>query len=222
MHPLYSEFISLLDRLDKENCVRFVLSKLDGKEIHIVALYNEILTPAQYEDLSKTGPTENRIWEEHVRTSIIRTIIECCYPYVVKERDRKYGSSLKGRAVVLCPPGELHEIGARIVADFFVLCGFDTIFVGANTPQEDITNALKNIKPAYVAISITNYFNLVAARTAVMEIAGLKGEFPFRIILGGQACRQNERTCRQMSADRILNSFEDIQHLAEGKNDAFT
>jgi MerR family transcriptional regulator, light-induced transcriptional regulator len=217
MHPLYSEFISFLDRLNKEKCVQLVLSNLDEKNIDIVTLYNEILTAAQYEDLCKTGPRESCIWEEHVRTSIVRTIIECCYPYVIKERDQKYGPSSKGRAVVLCPPGELHEIGARIISDFFILCGCDALFVGANTPQEDILNALKHIKPQYIAISITNYYNLVAARSVILKIAALKGEFPFQIILGGQACRHNDGICRQMSTDMILNSFEDIQRLAEDK-----
>jgi hypothetical protein len=89
MHPLYSDFISSLDRLEKEQCVKLVLAKLSSYEIDIVSLYNDILTPAQYEDLCKKGNSADCIWQEHVRTSIIRTIIECCYPHVIKERDHK-------------------------------------------------------------------------------------------------------------------------------------
>jgi MerR family transcriptional regulator, light-induced transcriptional regulator len=215
MHPLYQEFISGLDRLDKEHCLQLILSKLDKHEIDIVKLYTEVLTPAQYENLSAKMNEEDSIWEEHLRTSIIRTIIECCYPYVIKERDHKYISPLKNKAIVLCPPEELHEIGARMAADYFTLCGLNVLFIGANTPQRAILNGIKYFQPQYVCISITNYYNLVATRNAIQNIIEIKGIFPFQVILGGQACRSNPQACSQMGADLILDTFEDIQSLAK-------
>lgn len=220
MHPLFPEFISYLDQQDKENCIRVTLSHLENKTLDTVTLYNEILTPAQNTRLCQTELKEICIWEEHVRTSIVRTIIECCYPYIVRERDEKYGSSHKGKAVVLCPPEELHEIGARMVADFFILCGFNVIFIGANTPQDDILNAIKYTRPKYVAISVTNYYNLVAARNVVEKILDLKAAIYFQLILGGQACRRNPDTCWQLGTDRVLDSFEDIKKFTGGATGA--
>jgi methanogenic corrinoid protein MtbC1 len=216
MHPLYAEFISYLNAEDKAKCVRFILSGLQNQAFNIVTLYNEILTPALYEDFRKEEEKEICIWKEHIRTSIVRTIIECCYPFIVKERDEKYGNSSRGEVIVLCPPEELHEIGARMVADFFTLCGLNVTFAGANTPQDDIINAIKYHNPNYVAISITNYYNLVAARRVIMKIREVKREAPFQIIFGGQACRGNLDTCRNMGADMILNTFEDIKKLVKG------
>ncbi len=217
MHPVFSEFISYLDRQDKEKCVSFILSLLESRTLDSLTLYNEILTPAQYARVRKTDQKEICIWEEHVRTSIVRTIIECCYPFIIKERDEKYGSSFSGKVIVLCPPEELHEIGARMVADFFTLCGFSVIFIGANTPKNDIINAIKSTQPRYVAISITNYYNLVATRNVVKEIVDLKDAFSFQVILGGQACQRNPDTCRQLGTDLILDTFEDIKGLAGGQ-----
>jgi methanogenic corrinoid protein MtbC1 len=216
MHPLYDEFISYLNAEDKEKCVQFVLSSLQNQSIDIVTLYNEILTPAMYADFCKEEEREICIWKEHVRTSIVRTIIECGYPYIIKERNAKYGSSSKVRVVVVCPPGELHELGARIVADFFILCGFNVTFVGANTPQSDIISAIKYVNPAYIAISITNYYNLVATRRLIMKIRDMKVGASFRVILGGQACQGNPDTCHEMGADMILHTFEEIEELAKG------
>lgn len=219
MHAFYSEFISYLDREEKEKCLQFILSKLERDEIDVVTLYNEVLTPSLYAEFCNIEQKEMCIWAEHVRTSIIRTIIECCYPYIIKEKTVNYGSASKGKVVVVCPPGELHEIGARMVSDFFSLCGFSVIFVGANTPQDDIITAIKYINPQFVAISITNYFNLVAARTMVSQITKLKNSLPFKIILGGQACRRNPDACQLMNADLILDSFADIQKLTGGQTD---
>jgi MerR family transcriptional regulator, light-induced transcriptional regulator len=217
MHPFYLEFKEMLDRLDKEQCVSYILEKIAGLEIDIVTLYKEILTPVQYEDLCTDGRSDGRIWQEHVRTSIIRTIIECCYPYVVRERDHKYVSTLKSRAVVVCPTEELHEIGPRMIADYFTLCGFNVLFIGANTPQKDILYGIKYFAPEYVAISITDYYNLLAGRNTVRQIAELKGSLSFKVILGGQACRTNSAACGQMGADMILDSFEDIRSLSRGQ-----
>jgi MerR family transcriptional regulator, light-induced transcriptional regulator len=215
MHPLYSEFISTLDSLDKEKGLQLVLGKLDSRELDIVTLYNEILTPAQYEDLAKKAKEGNCIWQEHIRTSIVRTIIECCYPYVIRERDHKYVSAWKGKVVVVCPPEELHEIGARMVADYFTLCGFRVLFIGANTPQNDILNGIQYLRPEYVAVSVTSYFNLLATKNAIRKIMDLRDTLSFQVILGGQACRSNPAACNQTGADMILESFEDIRSLSE-------
>ena len=216
MHPIYDEFISYLNAEDKEKCVQFVLSSLQKQAIDIVTLYNEILTPAMYANFCKEEEKEICIWKEHIRTSIVRTIIECGYPYIIKERNTKYGSSSKGRVVVVCPPGELHELGARMIADFFTLCGFNVTFVGANTPQSDIISAIKYVNPAYIAISITNYYNLVATRRLIMQIRDVKVGASFRMILGGQACQGNPDTCQKMGADMILHTFEEIKKLVKG------
>jgi MerR family transcriptional regulator, light-induced transcriptional regulator len=216
MHPFYTEFIGYLDQEDKEKSVRWILGKIQDNSIEVVTLYNQILTPALNVAFCKSDQKEICIWEEHIRTSIIRTIIECCYPYVIQERDEKYHSAHKGKTLVVCPPGELHEIGARMIADFFILCGFRVVFVGANTPQDDIINAIKYEKPEFVAISITNYFNLVETRTMIQRISDLKSSLTFKVILGGQACQGNPAACRQFNPDLILHSFEDIKRLSEG------
>ena len=216
MHPNYDEFISYLNAEDKEKCVQFIISSLQKQAIDILTLYNEILTPAMYADFCKEEEKEICIWKEHIRTSIVRTIIECGYPYIIKERDKKYGYSSKGKVVVICPPEELHELGARMVTDFFTLCGFNVTFTGANTPQDNVINAIKYIDPAYIAISITNYYNLVATRRLIMKIREMKGSASFQIILGGQACRCNPETCQKMGADMILHTFKEIEKLVKG------
>jgi methanogenic corrinoid protein MtbC1 len=216
MHPLYEQFLSYLDKDDRFGCVDFVLTKLQENKLDLVTLYNEILAPSLRESFCHERQKSICVWEEHVRTSIIRTVIECCYPYVVKERDDKYMSTLKGKVIVVCPPEELHEIGARIVADFFTLCGFDAIFVGANTPQDDILEAIGYMKPKYIAISVINYYNLVAARKTISRINELreKNNADFKIIIGGLAFEQNPCACADVGVDLLLHNFEDIKNLS--------
>ena len=105
------------------------MSKLERKEIDIVSLYTEILGPA-LNSMEQEENDEAFIWREHVRSSIIRTIIENCYPYVIFEREEKYNNiKVDKKVAVVCPSEELHEIGARMIADFFTLLGLSLIHI---------------------------------------------------------------------------------------------
>ncbi len=219
MDSFYGEFLSLLDEGNKERCVDLCLSKLSDKMLDVVTLYQDILAPALREKFCRSRDEEMCIWQEHIRTSIVRTIIECCYPLLLRERDEKYPSAKKGKVVVLCPPDETHEIGARMVTDFFLLNSYDVTFIGASTPVSEIIGAITHFKPQYVAISITNVFNLIATAKAVSEILDLKKTLDFDVILGGQACKHNPTTCQEMKVDMILDTFDDIQKLAAGGSD---
>jgi methanogenic corrinoid protein MtbC1 len=219
MHALYDEFLTYLESEDREQCVEFALSRLSNDQLDVVTLYDEILAPSMKERLCRQKHKEISVWEEHVRSSIVRTVIECCYPFVVKERGERYYSSLAGKVIVFCPQEEYHEIGARMVADFFSLCGFDALFVGANTPQAEMIEAIGYVKPIYVAISVTNYYNLVAARKTVQQMLEVRKRSgaDFKIIVGGQAFERNPNMDKEIGADFLLSTFDDIRRLSEGK-----
>ena len=219
MHPLYDEFLTNLENEDRQQCIEFALSRLASNELDLVTLYDEILTPSMREAFCRAKRREICVWEEHVRSSIVRTVIECCYSYAIKEREEKYRLGQVGRVIVFCPTEEYHELGARMVADFFVLCGLDAIFVGANTPQGEIIGAINYVKPKYVAVSVTNYYNLVAARKAVKEMAEVRKTkgVDFKIIVGGQAFERNPDIDKEMGADFLLSTFDDIRGLSQGQ-----
>ena len=222
MHDLLPEFLKLAEAEDRQGCVEWALSRLDSGAVDIVTLYEQILAPSLNEMKCKDAEAAVCVWKEHVRSSIIRTVIECCYPHVMKERAARSktgkdanaaGQSGTGpKVVVVCPSGELHEIGARMVADLFTLCGCSSIFVGANTPLEDFLAAVEHIKPRYVCVSVTNYFNLVAARNVVSRIRAIAGK-DVTILAGGQAFRNNPATAKDMGADMLVGGFEDMARV---------
>ena len=213
MKELYSQFMEILQREDKQGAVNLVLDKLGSGELDILTLYSEILAPAQNELVCWQDDTIC-IWREHVRTSIIRTVLECCYPYVVKEIG-KYKLANGEKVLIGCPSEEYHEIGARMVADFFTLLGFDCIFVGANTPQSEILGAIEHIKPKVVAISVTNFYNLVAASKIIDNLRYIRKEknLDFKIIVGGNAFRMNANA--EIGADSVLQTFGDLKRFTQ-------
>ena len=219
MHPMYEEFVGHLAREDKLRCVELALSKLSRGEIDVVTLYNEVLTPALNAPRYSAEEGGVRIWEEHVRTSIVRTIVENAYPFIQRQKGARNGSASRKSVIVVCPTEEYHEIGARKVADFFELAGFDATFVGANTPQEEILEAIGVLKPTYVAVSVTNTYSLVPARRVLGQLRDLRERlgFGFRIVVGGNAFLKNPELVRELGADLQLSTYEDIRRLAEAK-----
>ncbi len=204
-----------LDQEDRRACVELAITRLASGEIGIVPLYQQVLTPALRERVNHNTGKPLSVWKEHVRTSIIRTVVECCYPYVIKDISQPCN---KGRIIICCPLEELHEIGARMVTDFFILCGFEAIFIGANTPHRDIVEAIEDALPDYVAISVSNNYNLVAARRTIRQLIEVKEkeQLRFRIIAGGTAFEGRPGLAGEIGAEFLLQTFEDIKCFAEG------
>ena len=209
----YEEFLALLEAENKQKAVQYALNLLESGKTDVRTLYAQILAPSLNQMQCRLTDRKVCIWKEHVRTAIVRTIVECCYPYVVKERD-KTGSAKDKTVVVICPPEEYHDLGARMVADFFTLCGWDAVFVGGNTPYDDFYNAASQIKPDIIAISITNYYTLVAASKIIADLKALLGASA-KIVVGGYAVRESTGNFETLGADYRAETFEDIKKITD-------
>ena len=214
MDKIYQRFYELLEREDKPAAVGYALSLLEEGQTDVVSLYTKILSPALNQIVCSLKDRNLCVWKEHVRSAIVRTIVECCYPYVLQERTRRGGEG-RGSAAVMCPPGEYHDLGARMVADFFTLLGYETVFVGSNTPYGDFLAAADTIRPDIIAISISNYYNLVVTRRIIDELRKTI-RHPFRIVIGGSAVADRPENAALLAADHTANTFEDLENIAKG------
>ena len=214
MHQIYGEFLEYLDNEDKENCINLITSKLDKKELDIPTLYKEILEPSLNAFYCDAEEEKMCIWKEHIRTSIIRTIIEICYLYILKERKEKGVKLLNQNILIGCPAEEYHDTGAKMIADIFTLYGFNAIFVGANTPREEIRDAINLLKPKFIGISVTISYNLVEAEKAISLIKQ-HTEFDGKIVVGGQAFQNNPDNYKKIGADILIRNFNEIEKLAK-------
>lgn len=214
MHQIYGEFLEYLDNEDKENCINLITSKLDKKELDIPTLYKEILEPSLNAFYCDAEEEKMCIWKEHIRTSIIRTIIEICYLYILKERKEKGVKLLNQTILIGCPAEEYHDTGAKMIADIFTLYGFNAIFVGANTPKEEIRDAINLLKPKFIGISVTISYNLVEAEKAISLIKQ-HTEFDGKIVVGGQAFQNNPDNYKKIGADILIRNFNEIEKLAK-------
>jgi methanogenic corrinoid protein MtbC1 len=212
MDMLYEKLLKYLQREDKEQSLELCMEVLKSGEIEVVELYEEVLTPALnniiHENLDEV---DNLIWKEHVRSGIIRTIIENSFSFVLKDKI-KYNFNHVENVIVMCPKFEDHDIGARMVSDFFTIAGYNSTFIGANTPESTILKAIESINPKYISMSITNYYNLVATKKTINRIKENSPKITF--LLGGYAFNNNPNIYKDIGGDYLLKSFQDVLNLS--------
>ena len=97
----------------------------DGAPIKTV--YIEVFQNSQYEIGRLWQLNEISVAQEHFCTAATQLIISQLYPYLFSHNKTGH------RLVVACTGGDLHELGVRMVADFFEMEGWDTFYLGANT-----------------------------------------------------------------------------------------
>ncbi len=214
MNTYYDEFKRIIESENREKALTFILDLLHHGKLSIIAIYEELLTPVLNE-LEETKSEDLDIWKEHVRSSIIRTIIENCYMDVIKQRDETYGVVSSKRIAVICPPEEHHHLGARMIKDYFTLLGYESIFVGSNTPQRVFIAGLKTQNLDYIAISITNPYHLISTRNTIENIREIDNRV--KIIVGGNAIKKLGDKAKVLKADYYLTTYEDIIAISGGE-----
>lgn len=219
MNEYAMEFNRIIESEDREKSLIYIREILENRKLSIIEVYEQILTPS-LNDMKSTGDEQVDIWKEHIRTSIIRTIIENSYLYVIRERDEKHGVISGKKIAVICPTDEYHELGARMITDYFVMLGYDAIYVGSNTPKEVFISGIKSQKLDYVAISITNPYHLISARNTIARIR--EEDRNVKIIVGGSAIKKLGEKSEILKADYYLTTFNDIISLAGGHIDETT
>jgi methylmalonyl-CoA mutase cobalamin-binding subunit len=121
-----------------------------------------------------------RIAHEHV--------LSACVSYLLGEI-RNSRPAAPGAPVLVCatPAGQLHELGAAIVATLGALDGWRVIYLGPNLPADEIANAAVRVKARAVALSIV--FPPDDPHLD-RELATLRRFMPpaVPLLAGGQAC----------------------------------
>lgn len=206
-----SAFLEALNKENKDECIELALYVINKNIYTIPDFYEEVLKVALY-SIDECSD-EDCIWKEHVRTSIVRSVIECMYPQVIELK--KQVAPIDKKIVLACPEREYHEVGLRMIDDFFNILGYKTVFVGTNTPKNQVLNAISRTRPDYFAVSVTDYYLLFEAQKMIQNI---KSNFKnIRIIVGGIAFKGNLDSIKRIGGDIYLETYQDLVKLRDGE-----
>ncbi|CAA7612801.1 B12-binding domain-containing protein [Magnetospirillum sp. SS-4] len=199
-NPLADMARAYLDALlagDRRTASRLVLDRV-AAGLPVRQVYLDVFQPA----LRETG----RLWQlnritvahEHFVTAATQAIMSQLYPYVFTGESR-------GRSMVAsCVSGDLHEVGLRMVADFFEMAGWDSHYLGANVPPADVVGTLKERKASVLGLSVTIAAHLgQAAELIAMARDALGGDLI--ILVGGFPFNTDPLLWRRLGADGMAD-----------------
>jgi MerR family transcriptional regulator, light-induced transcriptional regulator len=174
--------IERLNVFDRHGAVEAAAAAVEAGEITVSRLYLDVLAPILRDIGLRWRAGTTTVWQEHLISGIVRTVIENLEPEVVKARK---GGVKRPSVVLACGPEEHHEMGLRMLSDLFELRGYRPYFLGADTPVEEIVTAAGRLKAEIVVLSASTHFHRVSLRAAVVW---LKKEMPqTRVLVTGAA-----------------------------------
>ena len=173
-------FMTLLLQGDTQGCLGIVDKSILTAE-DLKYFYLHVIWPALYSIGHLWEANHISVAEEHVATAIVGRVMASLYPRFA------LFDITKGKAIVSAGPNEFHEVGARMVADFMEMDGWDVTYLGANTPADVLLDTLKQNKPFVVALSVATVFNLESALQLIRMIKNDPETTGIKVMVGGLA-----------------------------------
>jgi len=195
--PLFDLAQAYLDALlagERHRASRAILAAAEGGT-PVRDLYLHVFQPVQRE--------VGRLWqinaigvaEEHYCSAATQLIMSQLYPLIFSQDKR-------GRTMVAtCVEGELHEIGIRMLADIFEMDGWNTYYLGANTPDAGVLQTLVERDADLLCISATLTPHLGKVEGLIAAVRSDAGCPAVKIMVGGYPFAVAPDLWRRLGAD---------------------
>lgn len=202
------------------NCLNLLLGgRRREASDEIIRLTEEGVTPKElYLNLFQPIQLEvGRLWhinkisvaQEHFVTASVNMLISQLYPLI-------FSSQRNGKSFIGASIGkELHEIGIRMVTDFLEMEGWDTYFIGSNTPVSTVLNEIKTKKPDLLGLSVTISAHLKDLSSLVSLIREDPEIASIPILVGGYPFNLDKDLWEKMGADGYAKDAEEAVRLSE-------
>jgi methanogenic corrinoid protein MtbC1 len=196
LSPLARRYLDTLLSGNREEAGRLVLRALDNGD-SLRAVYREVFERClrKVGDLWEHGEID--VAREHHFSLSTQQIMSQLYPHLLQARKKPRGLT----CLSLTVSGEYHEIGSRMVADFLEMEGWTAVFLGSNLNLQDTLQAVRDHRPAVLALSATMAHNLDSAARLVRLVRESRDLRSVGILVGGQAFNEDPQLWKRTGAD---------------------
>lgn len=206
-HDLATQYLDSLLNGDRRLAANLILQAVDKGE-SVKDIYLHVFQRSQYEIGRLWHSNKVSIAQEHFCSAATQLIMSQLYSHIFSTD--KIGRKL----VAACVGGELHEIGVRMVADFFEMEGWDTYYMGANTPASSIIEAIDKYEADVVGISASIPFHRSALKELISNIREFDRNRKVKILVGGYALRTSPGLWSRLGADGFAEDAQQAIALA--------
>ena len=151
--------------------------------VKVKDIYLEVFQKSQYEVGRLWLSNQISVAKEHFCSAATQMIMSQLYPFI-------FSTDRVGKKFVgACIGGELHEIGIRMVADFFEIEGWDTYYLGANAPASAILKSVEENNADIVGLSIAIPYHRNLLKETIRDLRRSAIGKDLKILIGGVALK---------------------------------
>jgi methanogenic corrinoid protein MtbC1 len=197
-------FLNALLRGERHAASRLILDAVDGGA-SVRDIYLHVFERCQHEIGRLWQMNLLSVAQEHYCTAATQHIMSQLSPHIA-------AAEKKGRKLVAtCVAGDQHEIGVRMVADFFEMEGWDAFYLGANAPTASVLEMLAEHEADVLAISVTITPNVRAAVRLIEAVRGSDESAGVKIMVGGYPFNVAPELWQSVGADGFApNALESV------------
>ncbi|HAE20703.1 MAG TPA: cobalamin-binding protein [Spirochaetaceae bacterium] len=201
-------YLDLLLASDRKAAIGYINGLSQGG-MGIKKLYLDVFAPSQRELGRLWQLNRISVAQEHYGTAVTQLAMAGLYPLLFsgQRKNRKMAGA--------CVGGELHELGIRMVSDFFEMDGWDSRYYGANAPGVDLARQLSADPRQVLCLSATLSVNVQGVRQTIEAIRDTKNLERLPIIVGGRPFAVAERLWADIGADGTASDAGSAIALAE-------
>ena len=208
LSPLAHQYLHALLRGERQTASRLVLDAV-ARGVPVKQVYLEVFQPTQWEIGRLWQINQLSVAQEHYCTAATQLVMSQLYPHI-------FASERRGRTLVVsCVSGDLHEIGARMVSDFFEMAGWDTFFSGANTPHASVLQTVVERRADVLAVSATIGYHVHQVQQLIDAARAHPQCGQLRILVGGYPFKLDPELWRKVGADGTADDADGAIALAE-------
>ncbi len=211
LSALATDYLSALLTGNRRAALMLILNAADDG-VPIKSLYLNVFQPVQREIGRLWQYNKISVAQEHYCTAVTQHAMAQLYP-------RLFQGERNGRVVVAASvAGELHELGIRMVSDFFEMEGWDSFYLGANTPVAGIIAMIEEHDAHLLALSATITPHVTQVASIIEEVRSgcshrvkiMVGGYPFNLSTGlwrevGADCYAKDAESAITEAERMVS-----------------
>jgi methanogenic corrinoid protein MtbC1 len=172
-----------------------VLEAVRTDKITVRDAYELVLLPVQREVGRLWHLNDLTVAEEHFVSATTQLTIGQLYPFL--SRAPRNGKTVAAASV----EGNAHDIGVRMVSDYFEMAGWRAIYLGANVPTADLAQAVDHFDADLICLSAYLPTQLRAAEDTIAAIRSTPRGATVKVLVGGPAFGRSTHTWNEIGAD---------------------
>lgn len=189
----YLEALRLGDRHKAQSVIKAAIAAgFDVRDIYL-----RVFQPAMYEIGKLWEQNQFTVAQEHLATAITQSVMAQIYGSVFLR------PPLGRTMVATCLGGELHELGIRMVSDFFEMEGWDVFYLGANVPTDSVVSMVRERRADLLAISLTLLAQVPHLRELIAAVRRSPMGNRVKIMVGGQPLNHEPALAASIGADIV-------------------